>query len=137
MNTLIIEQVLSARRSAIRGNAAMNFYFGEGVIYLYSYQKVEIYLQWGEYCRTLYTVISGNCYGRDVLEEAMECVMDGLVYADLMCEDEIDEDFVELYKETKGQSAETVLERCYADEFIIGAKIIDCQPGFIRMKVSN
>lgn len=115
----------------------MKFYFGEGVIYLYSYQKVEIYLQWGEYRRTLYTMIDGNCYGRDVLEEAMECMVYGHIYEDPGCKEEIDEDFVELYKDTEEGRDETVVERCYADEIIIGAKIIECRPGYIRQLIND
>jgi hypothetical protein len=92
-----------------------------------SIHKVAVYLQDDKHKGTVYVKIVGNKLGKNVLDQSIRQVLYGDIYNDADCSQLLEDEFINIYKlpRTKREFV-YLLERKYAEDFIIGVKIIDC-----------
>jgi hypothetical protein len=89
--------------------------------------KVAVYLQDDMHKGVVYVKIVGNNLGKDVLEQAINQVLYGDVYSNEDCSQLLEDEFIHIYKYPRKKSDFVyLLERKYAEDFIIGVKIMDC-----------
>jgi hypothetical protein len=92
-----------------------------------SIHKVAVFLQDNKHKGTVYVKIVGNKLGKDVLEQSIKHVLDGEIYVDADCSQLLEDDYINIYKfPRRKKDFVYLLERKFAEDFIIGVKIVDC-----------
>jgi hypothetical protein len=93
-----------------------------------SIHKVAVYLQDDKHKGTVYVKIVGNNLGKNVLDQSIKHVMYGDIYIDEDCSQLLEDEYINIYKlPSKKNEFVYLLERKYAEDFIVGVKIIDCR----------
>jgi hypothetical protein len=92
-----------------------------------SIHKVAVYLQDDQHKGTVYVKILGNKLGKNVIDQSIKNVLDGDIYLDEDCSQLLEDEFINIYKYPRRKKDFVyLLERKFAEDFIIGVKIIDC-----------
>jgi hypothetical protein len=92
-----------------------------------SIHKVVVYLQDDKHKAAVYVKIVGNKLGKDVLEQSIRQVLVGEIYSDEGCSLLLEDEYIHIYKYPRRKKDFVyLLERKFAEDFIIGVKIIDC-----------
>jgi hypothetical protein len=92
-----------------------------------SIHKVVVYLQDDKHKGIVYVRIVGNKLGKDVLDQSIRQVLAGEIYLDEDCSILLEDEYIHIYKYPRRKTDFVyLLERKFAEDFIIGVKIIDC-----------
>jgi hypothetical protein len=90
--------------------------------------KVMFILQDNHAVGRVYVLLKEPLSSKDMLIEAMKRLEQGRIYADVNCKKLIDDDYIEIYDERpiskKNEDFIFLIDRLYAHEYIVAAKII-------------
>jgi hypothetical protein len=89
--------------------------------------KVVVYLQDDKHKATVYVKVVGNKLGKEVIDQSVRQVLDGEIYLDEDCSLLLADEYIHIYKYPRRKNDYVyLLERKFAEDYIIGVKIIDC-----------
>jgi hypothetical protein len=89
--------------------------------------KVVVYLQDDEHKGKVYVKIEGDQLGKNVIDQSIKHVLGGEIYIDEDCSELFEDEYIHIYKYPRRKNDFVyLLERKFAEDFIIGVKIIDC-----------
>jgi hypothetical protein len=93
-----------------------------------SSQIVAILLQDHDAIGKVYVEIQGKLTSKERMVEALKRLQDGLIYADESCKELIDSEYIEIFRKRSSNRKEEdfifLIDRSYAEDYIVSAKIL-------------
>ncbi|WNR44970.1 hypothetical protein [Paenibacillus roseipurpureus] len=92
-------------------------------------KKVEITLRDRNATTKVYVEIQGSSKPREVMLEALNRLVNGMIYADEACTELIENDFIELRAKTSNHRSDRedftfLIDRDFVENYVVSAKII-------------